>query len=99
MIYFNVNIRNPHWWSRFELIKYWVWPLPLFTNKYFEIQTIKDSNLLRFEFEFTIKQDHAGCNLELGLFGYEIHFTFYDNRHWNAEEDRWMFYTEEKGYH
>ena len=99
MIYFNVNIRNPKWWARFENIKVWVWPVPLLKNKYFEIQLIKDSNLFRIEFEFTTQQDHAGCRLEIGLFGIEAHFTFYDNRHWNHEESRWMFYTEENGYH
>lgn len=99
MIYLNINIRNPKWWARFENIKFWVWPVPLLTHKYFEIQLIKDSNLLRFEFEVTTQQDHAGVNLELGLLGYEIHFTLYDNRHWNSEEGRWMFYTEEEGYH
>ena len=67
--------------------------------KFWEVEVIKNDNLLRLEFEVTTQQDHAGVNLELGLLGYEVHFTFYDNRHWNSEEGRWMVYTEENGYH
>ena len=96
MIYFNANIRNPKWSERFENIKVWAGDT-FWKNKFWEVQIIKNDNLLRFEFEFTTQQDHAGINLELGLFGYEIHFTFYDNRHWNYEENRWMIYDEEKG--
>lgn len=98
MIYFNLNIRNPKWWDRFKNIKVWMGETPI-KNKYWEVQVIKNDNLFRLEFEVTTQQDHAGCNLELGLLGYEIHFTIYDNRHWNHEESRWMIYTEEEGLH
>lgn len=98
MIYFNINIRNPKWVERFENIKCWVFDTPI-PHKYFEIQIIKNDNLLRLEFGWTVQEDHAGFNIELGLFGYEIHFTFYDNRHWNSEENRWYVYNEENGYH
>lgn len=98
MIYFNFNIRNPKWWDRFENIKCWMGGTP-FKNKYWEVEIIKNDNLLRLEFEVTTQQDHAGVNLELGLLGYEAHFKFYDNRHWNSEEGRWMIYSEEKGLH
>jgi hypothetical protein len=60
---------------------------------------MKGPELFRFEIEITTRQDHAGLNIELGLLGYHIGFTFYDNRHWNEEEGRWMVYTEEEGYH
>jgi len=98
MIYFNINIRNPKWWNRFENIKYWAGDT-LIKHKFWEVQIIKNDNLLRVEFGVTTQQDHAGINLELGLLGYEIHFTIYDNRHWNYEENRWMIYSEEKGTH
>lgn len=98
MIYFNFNIRNPKWWDRFENIKCWMGDTP-FKNKHWEVEIIKNDNILRLEFEVTTQQDHAGANIELGLFGYEAHFKFYDNRHWNNEEGRWMIYNEEEGYH
>ena len=91
MIYCNINIRNPNWWERFANIKNWHGRTPI-KNKFWEIQIIKNDNLLRVEFEFSIKQDHAGINLELGLLGFEIHFTVYDNRHWNYEENCWAKY-------
>lgn len=60
---------------------------------------MKTAELFRIEFEVTTQQDHAGCNIEFGLLGYGVSFTMYDNRHWNHEENRWMFYTEEEGLH
>lgn len=98
MIYLNVNIRNPRWWDRFENIKCWMGETP-FKHKFWEVQILKGPELFRFEFEVTTQQDHAGMNLELGLLGYHIGVTVYDNRHWNHEEHRWMIYTEEKGLH
>lgn len=98
MIYFNLNIRNPRWWERFENIKVWFFETPI-KHKFIEVEIIKNDNLLRVEFEVTTQQDHAGCNLELGLFGYEVHFTFYDSRHWNHQEGRWRVYSEDEGYH
>ena len=98
MIYFNINIRNPKWWDRFANIKTWFWETPI-KHKYVEVEVLKLDNLFRIEFQVTTQQDHAGFNIELGLFGYELHFTFYDNRHWNHEESRWMVYNEEEGLH
>lgn len=37
--------------------------------------------------------DHAGAKLEIGVLGYSADLTFYDGRHWNDDENRWM--TEE----
>ena len=93
MIYFNINIRKPSWWNRFKSIKTW-YGKTVFKHKYWEVQIIKNDNLFRIEFEFSTRQDHAGINLELGLIGYEIHATIYDNRHWNYEEGRWHVHGE-----
>ena len=98
MIYFNINIRNPRWWNRWANIKSWAGSTPI-PNKFWEVQITKGPELFRTEFELTTQQDHAGVNIELGLLGYCVHFTVYDNRHWNHEEHRWMFYTKEEGYH
>jgi hypothetical protein len=98
MIYFNFNVRNPRWWDRFKNIKWWSGETPI-EHKFWEVQILKGPELFRIEFEVTTQQDHAGMNLELGLLGYHIGFTVYDNRHWNHEEHRWMIYTEELGEH
>jgi hypothetical protein len=91
MIYVNFNLRNPKWGDRFKNIKCWAGET-LIKHKYWEVQVIKCDNLFRFVFEFTTQQDHAGVNLELGIFGYEVHFIFYDNRHWNNENKCWEIY-------
>ena len=91
MIYFNFNVRNPRWWERFANIKCWMGETPV-KHKYWEVQIIKHRNLFRFEFEWSIRQDHAGINLELGLFGYEISFTVYDHRHWDTITNTWRQY-------
>lgn len=89
MIYFNINIRNPYWWERFEHIKCWTGKTP-FKNKFWEVEIFKNENLLRLEFEATTMQDHAGINLELALFGYQLKFTLYDHRHWDIENNCWQ---------
>jgi len=91
MIYFNFNIRNPRWWDRFENIKCWTGET-LIPHKFWELQIMKGPELLRFEFEVTTQQDHAGVNIEIALLGYHIGFTVYDNRHWNTETNDWMKY-------
>ena len=88
MIYFNINIRNPRWWDRFESIKSWSGSTP-FKHKYWEIQIMKVCELFRIEFSWTVQQDHAGIDLELGLFGYQIDFRFNDSRHWDYKKNCW----------
>lgn len=90
MIYLNFNIRNP-WGKDFKSIRSWFGKTP-WANKAWEVQIIENDNWLRFEFEFTVRQDHAGVNLELGLLGYEIHGMLYDTRHWDYEAGRWVVY-------
>lgn len=89
MIYFNINIRNPKWWDRFEPIKSWHGKTP-WQNKFWEVEFFKNSELFRIEFEFTVMQDHAGVNLELGLFGYQLTMGIHDSRHWDIEKDCWI---------
>ena len=91
MIYLNFTIYKPSWWNRFENVKTWSGPTVI-PNKYWEVEIVKHRNLIRFEFEWSIKQDHAGINLELGLFGYEISFRVYDSRHWDTITNTWRQY-------
>jgi hypothetical protein len=58
---------------------------------------MKNSELFRIEFNWTVCQDHAGARLELGLFGYQLDMSFTDSRHWNYEKGQWCEYNEEKG--
>jgi hypothetical protein len=40
----------------------------------------------------TARTDHAGVSAKLALLGYSIHFSFYDTRHWDSENDQWQVY-------
>jgi len=97
MINLSFNIRNP-WSDRWKCIYNHAGETPI-KNKFWEIQIDKTSDIIGFEFRFTTRQDHAGVYLSLALFGYDVIFNIYDNRHWNYEEGRWYFYDEENGAH
>ncbi len=70
-----------------------------FKHKFVELELHTTEALVGFNFLWTTRRDHAGVDIQLSLFGLCAHFNFYDNRHWNTEEGRWMIYTEEKGLH
>lgn len=91
MIYLNFTLYNPAWWNRFESLKTWHGSTPI-PNKHWEVEVVKHRNLVRFELGLTTQQDHAGLNLELGLFGYEICLRVYDHRHWDYINNKWEHY-------
>lgn len=97
MINLNFSLRNP-WSQKFKNLWCRAYDTP-FKNKFIELEVYKDSSLLSLSLAWTMRQSHAGLDFEVGLFGYCFHFNFYDSRHWNYEEGRWMFYTEEEGLH
>ena len=97
MINFSVNIRNP-WSQRFKNLWCRAYDTP-FKSKFIELEVYKDSSLVSFNFSWTIRQSHGGLDVELGLFGYCLHFNFYDIRHWNYEAGRYYKYSEELGEH
>jgi hypothetical protein len=97
MIYFGFNITNP-WCKRWANTWNRVYATPI-KHKCIELEMFKDSTILSFSFRLTTRQDHAGLMMDLGILGYSFLFNFYDNRHWNTEEGRWMIYTEELGEH
>lgn len=95
MISFNINIRNP-WSTAFKNLWCRAYKTP-FKNKYIELEVTKDSTLISFMFNWTVRQSHAGLELEIGLFGYNVHFQFYDNRHWDYGRGHYFNYNEELG--
>ncbi len=97
MITLHFNLRNP-WSDRWKCV-YNTAGISPFKNKFWELQVDKTNDIVGFEFRYTTRQDHAGVYISLALFGYDVIFNVYDNRHWNSEESRWMIYTEEKGLH
>jgi len=92
MISFNFTLRNP-WSNGFDNLWCRSYKTP-FTNKFIELEFIRDCTLVSFGFSWTVRQAHAGLDLEAGLFGYCVHFNFYDSRHWNFEKKEWETHEE-----
>lgn len=90
MISLNFDLRNP-WSTTFDNLWSRAYATP-FKNKFIELEFTKDFTLISFMFNWTIRQSHSGISLELGLFGYNAHFQFYDHRHWNDQLG--CYYTE-----
>jgi hypothetical protein len=97
MIYFGFNITNP-WCGSFKNLWNRVYNTP-FKNKFLELEITKDTSIISFSFRLATRQSHAGLMMDLGLLGYTFSFNFYDSRHWNYTEGRWMRYNEELGEH
>jgi hypothetical protein len=82
MININLSIHNP--WSifRFKTLCWKTWGTP-FKNKVVELRFVRDDSILVLELNYSIRQDHSGLCLELGLFGYSVNFQILDRRQWN----------------
>jgi len=83
MIYINLTIRNP-WSDRFEHIR--AWSGPLSKNKYWEIECYRSDTIAEVECKFTVREDHAGLTIGVGLFSYTIRAQVYDTRHWDYDK-------------
>ena len=90
MIHFSVGLRNPfsdRWdnvYNRSAVVDKF--------HKAVEIEVYRDTTIVSFAFRWTIRQDHAGMSLDLGLFGYTVSAQYYDTRHWNEEAGRFNRY-------
>ena len=65
------------------------------TNKVIEFEICYYSKNL-FEFKLDINwmgRDHAGPEIEIGVFGYSAHLHLYDSRHWNHITNSWEEYN------
>lgn len=74
--------------TSFKFENFWcrTWSTP-FNNKYVELEYFTSENLIGVNFNWTIRGDHAGVDIELSLLGHAVHFNFYDNRHWDYEKN------------
>jgi hypothetical protein len=95
MISISFNIANP-WSDRFKNLWCRAYKTP-FKNKFIELELLKDSSIVSFMFRLAGRQSHGGLSIELGLLGYSFNFNFYDNRHWNYEDNRYFEPGEEYG--
>jgi hypothetical protein len=89
MIYINHTFRNP-WSDRFELL--YGFAKTLTKNKALEIEAYRSDTILEYEIKFTIREDHSGLTIGLGLLSYTIRLQIYDTRHWNYATKSWEVY-------
>ena len=89
MINLSFSLRNP-FSDRWRMIKCWSGQLS--TNKYWEVQIDETADLISGDFRYTMRQDHAGLFLSVGLVGYEVILNIYDHRHWDQETNDWVKY-------
>jgi hypothetical protein len=90
MIGFNFNLSNP-WSNRWANVWNRSYELPI-KNKFIELEVIKDTTIVSFNFRFTTRTDHAGLYISLGLLGYDLSFNFYDSRHWDYDKECYKKY-------
>jgi hypothetical protein len=83
---------------RFELsniFNRWEWFKPLgslsgrlFWHKAWELEhSYMSTMLIDIDISLTTRRDHAGLNITVGLLGYGVHFSLYDTRHWDYEQN------------
>ena len=57
--------------------------------------TYYSGSLFDIDISWSIREDHAGFEICLGLFGYGVHFHIYDTRHWDEYHKQWEVYSNE----
>jgi hypothetical protein len=92
MIYLNLTIRNP-WSDKFEIIA--VRSVRLAKHKAWEFEIYRSDTIAELETKVSVREDHAGFMLGLGLLSYTARFQFYDTRHWNYDKKAWEIYEED----
>ncbi len=93
MIHFHFAIRNP-WSERFQNICCWHGLIT--QHKAWEVEILRTTDWLGMNFSLSHRCDHAGIDLEISLFTYNISFQIYDTRHWDY--DKKCYTTDVVGY-
>jgi hypothetical protein len=92
MICINLSLINP-WSDRFE--PSWSWGTSVSKYKAIEVEVYRSNTIAEFETRLRFREDHAGLTIGIGLLSFTLRAQFYDTRHWNYAEHRWMDYTGE----
>jgi hypothetical protein len=90
MININFSLTNP-WIDRFDHVT--AWSKKLSKHKACELEVYRSETIMELEFRLSVRQDHAGITLGIGLFTWTVRFQIYDNRHWDYEKGQWYDYN------
>ena len=93
MIVLNFNLQHP-WQYQFKNIWSRSWQTWV-KHKFIEMEVYSSRDILSFTFVWTVRQDHAGIGIELGMLGRGWHFKFYDNRHWDYNANQYYTHSEQ----
>jgi hypothetical protein len=86
MINLNFSIGYP-FSDRFEIVAS---TSKLLTKyKAVEANMYRTATIIKLSLAYSIRRDHAGLQLEFGLFGYDCELNFYDTRHWDYKTHQW----------
>jgi hypothetical protein len=58
-------------------------------HKAVEANIYWEANIIKLSLVYSTRQDHAGLQIEVGLFGYDFELHFYDTRHWDYKTHQW----------
>ena len=89
MIHLALNITNP--WSRltYNSLKFgWNSSTP-WKHKFLELDLRRSKTIIAVSFVVSHRCSHAGFEILLGLFGYDLMFALYDYRHWDYTTNDW----------
>lgn len=84
----NISLYQPFFGKHKNL--YWLEPR-ITENKCFCFQlAFYPRCIFNFEFRLNRNQDHGGFEFNFGILGLTAEFQFYDRRHWNYDEKRYI---------
>jgi hypothetical protein len=91
MIGLDIRIMNP--WAKDRFKGLFNWHKALSKNKSAEcVISYHKRTLLIIAIDITMRQDHSGIMVELGLLGLTFSVTLYDTRHWDHTTNAWIIY-------
>ena len=65
----------------------------LFGHKAWELEhSYMSTMLVDFDLLWSVRTDHAGFRITVGILGYGVGFQIYDTRHWNYERNCYEAY-------
>lgn len=57
-----------------------------------ELNVYKTGIILTLNLRYTVRHDHAGFLIRVGIFGWEVEYHLYDTRHWDDDNSSWGQY-------
>ena len=57
--------------------------------KAWELNAYRTNTIFLVSSSLTVKGDHAGFKLHVGVLSFELELRIYDIRHWDWKNDRW----------